>query len=567
MKNISPQSSMQALEIYLKEIKNGNEVRFSAEANCIYKANWIDKLILKIDKKFFDGNQALLWRAEAKMAIINKFADECVLAEPEMGIFENSKIRTSLFSKWTNSEFDKKTINDVKTQFFKSIDSNYKTIKKILENSINPNEYFFKEAIKKGKGFDFAVDLSKKANSLKENLELPEKYIFHLAYNAQLLHQKHNFPIDECVNIIQISDQLVTKHRISESEALSFAIDLKEPLSSVNLSFDDISSIAQSLFHKDDISEKTKISAALAYYQLRNSGNNHQQSMTIAKKRIDNLKHITLKLPKGCKAECIHQGAHIRGKIEMTPDELEICHKKLSSLKPDKALEAEKGLPEKFRSMSPQFGKDVRRMNYQFLENGKAAPEVRSLIPNDAKMSIGTTDQEKESWVESFINYTGGENAAHVLSAFTSQTMFGDIRTATASSNNKDLSVQFTGEQGTDNFIFVVDQTRINEVRKTIVKATQLINPIKMTSANLIKTKDQYFQDAPAEFDLISVIGNHQRATPTAFGAKYECEIEFDTEQLQKKIVDFKIKRVIAEFDLVLDQDSVDSYFRNATIL
>jgi hypothetical protein len=40
---------VQALEIYLKEIKNGDEVRFSAEANCIYKANWIDKFSSSIE--------------------------------------------------------------------------------------------------------------------------------------------------------------------------------------------------------------------------------------------------------------------------------------------------------------------------------------------------------------------------------------------------------------------------------------------------------------------------------------------------------------------------------------
>lgn len=40
---------MQALEIYLKEIKNGDEVRFSAGVNCIYKTNWIDKFSSSIE--------------------------------------------------------------------------------------------------------------------------------------------------------------------------------------------------------------------------------------------------------------------------------------------------------------------------------------------------------------------------------------------------------------------------------------------------------------------------------------------------------------------------------------
>ncbi len=562
MPKFPTQTSSQALEIYIKEIQRGNEVRVSRKTNRIYKANLVDKLILKIDQKFFDGTQASLWRAEAKMSIINKFSDECALVQPKMTRTENSLVRTSLFSEWDNSEFDKKTVDDIKDKFLISVNTNSKThenIKKILENDINPNEYFFKEAIKKGKDFDFAVELSKKANSLKGNLGLPKNYIFHLTYNAQLLQKKHNFSIGECVNIIQCSDRLVTKHRINESEALSFAIDLKEPLNSMNLSFDDISSIARSIFHNGSFSEKTKISAALAYCQLKNLGKDHEQSMSIIKKRIDNLKHIALQLPKGCKAECIHQGAHIRGRFKLTPDEIASCESKLNSLKPDQAINQEKGLTEKFGSMSAQFGKDIRRMNYQFLKNGKTAPEVRSLIPNDTKLNIGSTDQEKESWVRSFIDYAGGENAANVLSAFISQTMFGDIRTVTASSNSKDLSVQFTGQLGTDNFNFLVDQTEVNKVRKTLVKATQFINPMKMTSTNL--NQNDYLPDATAEFKLISAIGNDQRATPTAFGAKYECELEFDAEKLQQQIVDFTIKRIVAEFDLVLDQDNVDRYF------
>jgi hypothetical protein len=348
---------------------------------------------------------------------------------------------------------------------------------------------------------------------------------------------------------------------MSESEALSFAIDLKEPINSVNLNFDGILSVARSLFHTDNISEKTKISAALAYCQLIKSGKNHQQSISIIQKRINNLKNIALQLPKGCKAECIHQGAHIRGKFTLTLDEIKSCHNKLNSLKPDKAIHQEKWLTEKFGLMSAQFGKDIARMNYQFLKNGKTAPEVRSLIPNDRKLNIGITNQEKDSWITSFIEYAGGENAANVLSAFISQTMFGDIRTVTACSNSEDLSIQFTGAQGTDNFIFLVDQTEVNKARKTIVKATQLINPIKMTSANLSENETLGFHDAPAEFDLISTIGNDQRATPTGFGVKYECELEFDTEQLQRQIIDFKINRIVAEFDLVLDQDNVDRYF------
>ena len=138
--------------------------------------------------------------------------------------------------------------------------------------------------------------------------------------------------------------------------------------------------------------------------------------------------------------------------------------------------------------------------------------------------------------------------------------MFSDIRTATASSNSEDLSVQFAG-QGTDNFIFIIDQTEVDKVRKTVVKATYLINPIKMTAANLSENDNFSLRDAPAEFDLISVLGKDQRATPSAFGAKYECELEFDTEQLQRGTVDFKITRIFAEFDLVLDQDKADTYF------
>lgn len=569
MKKIHTQSSIQALTIYLNEIQIGNEVKFSSKNNRIYKANWVDKLILKIDKEIFNGDRASLWRAKAKMAIINKFADECALVKPEMNNVENSLIRTSLFSDWTNSEFDKKTVNDIKNHFSKSANTHLEenvNIKKILENDINPNEYFFKEAIKKGKGFDFAVEVSKNANSLKEKFELPEKYIFHLAYNAQLLHQKHNFPIDECIDIIQISDQLVTGHRMSEPEALSFAIDLRGSLISANLVFSDILSIARSLFDKDDISEKTKISAALAYCQLRKSGKNHQRSMSIVEKRINNLGHIARRLPKGCKAEYVHQGAHIRGKIELSNDELEICHKKLSSLRQNKPLQAERGLPVEFRSMDEQFGKDVRRMNYAFLKNGTTTPEIRSLIPNDTKLNIGTTDKEKASWLESFIDYAGGGNAAAILSTFISHTMFGDIRTGTASSNSEDLSVQFAG-QATDNFIFIIDQTEVDKVRKTVVKATQLINPIKMTAANLSENNNFSLQDAPAEFDLISVFGKDQRATPSAFGAKYECELEFDTERLQRGMVDFKITRIFAEFDLVLDQDKADTYFESLTIL
>ena len=153
MQKFPTQTSSQALEIYIKEIQGGNEVRFSSKTNCIYKANWVDKLILKIDQKFFDGTQASLWRAEAKISIINKFSDECALVEPKMTITENSLVRTSLFSEWDKSEFDKKTVDDIKDKFLISVNTNSKThenIKKILENDINPNYYFFKEAVKKG---------------------------------------------------------------------------------------------------------------------------------------------------------------------------------------------------------------------------------------------------------------------------------------------------------------------------------------------------------------------------------------------------------------------------------
>ena len=566
----STQTSIQALEIYVKEIQRGNEVRYSNKTSRIYKASWTDKLILKIDKKLFDGNLAAHWRTTAQISIIKKFADECTLLEPEMSHTEKSLIGESLFSEWNNSEFDKKNVDDIKDLFLQCVkdsSQNHGNIKKYIENSFNINDCFFKTAIEKDADFEFAFNLSRNANSLKENLGLPEEYIFHLTYYAQRLHQQRKFPIEECVNIIQISDQLVTKNRMNETEALSFAIDLNEALGSENLSFNDISSMARSLFHKDEISEKTKISAALAYYQLKKSGKNHLQSMSIVKSRIHNLEHIAPQLPKGCKAECVHQGAHIRGRIELSPEELVICSKNLSSIRSDPSLEVGKGLPDKFRLMDAQFGKDIRRMNYQFFKNGVATPDVRSLIRNDTKLNIGTTDQEKESWIGSFIDYAGGENAASLLSAFISQTMFGEIRKITASSNSKDFSVQLSGGTDTDNFNFVVDQTEVNKSRKTIVKATQLINPIKMISANLKEDKHQDFQVAPAVFDLISAIGNDQRATPTAFGTKYECEIEFDTEKLQRKIVDFRLKRVIAEFDLVLDQDKVDNHFESISIL
>ena len=157
MPKFPTQTSSQALEIYIKEIQRGNEVRVSRKTNRIYKANLVDKLILKIDQKFFDGTQASLWRAEAKMSIINKFSDECALVEPKMTRTENALVRVSLFSEWANSEFDKKTVDDIKDKFLISVNTNSEThenIKKILENGINPNDYFFKEAIKKGNDFE-----------------------------------------------------------------------------------------------------------------------------------------------------------------------------------------------------------------------------------------------------------------------------------------------------------------------------------------------------------------------------------------------------------------------------
>lgn len=165
MPKFPTQTSIQALEIYIKEIQRGNEVRVSSKTNRIYKANWVDKLILKIDQKFFDGTQASLWRAEAKMSIINKFSDECALVEPKMTITENSLLKTSLLSDWTNSEFDKKTVDDIKNKFLISVNANSKThenIKKFWKTALIQMSIFSKKQLEKAMVLTLLLSCQKK---------------------------------------------------------------------------------------------------------------------------------------------------------------------------------------------------------------------------------------------------------------------------------------------------------------------------------------------------------------------------------------------------------------------
>jgi hypothetical protein len=571
MDRLSTQTSTQALEIYKQVTENSDldlSITFSGNVQVATK---FDRAVNAIADHFRISSIEQR-REQAKQVIRQKFDCEIKILAKHLPTAQRKFMDSALNLMIDGGNIEQAQQSDKMQPRVSAFNSALQHIRAMGSGDSKESNRIAWQATqefvangKRSPDVNFAQKVSELTLDWKKELKLGNREAYRLAFNSVLLCRKHGIQEKMAREILQVSGKLHAREGLEKNEALKLAIDLYIPVQKLAIGIDLIGNLRKNLISAlpalKNYAPITQISAALAYCQLEQSGKNDLQSMFIVEKRIDNLKNIALHLPKGCKAECIHQGAHIRGKFTLSLDEIESCHNKLNSLKPDNAINQEKGLTEKFRLMSAQFGKDIRRMNYQFFRNGKTDPEVRSLIPNDLKLNIGTTDQEKDSWIESFIDYAGGGNAANLLSAFTSQTMFGDIRKVTASSNSKDLSVQFTGEQGTDNFIFVVDQTEVKKDRKTIVKATQFINPIKMTSTNLNENAPLGFQDAPAEFDLISAIGNDQRATPAGFGAKYECELEFDTEKLEKKIVDFTIKRIVAEFDLVLNQDNVDLYF------
>ncbi len=567
MERITSQTSLSAIDIYRKSQEKIGQDLTTTHKGDVRIATVFDRFINKITD-FFKIDSPTHRREQAKQAIREKFITESKFlgqapSTAQTAFFEQSidairdgKDTKTIYSTLGNLKFQT-VIRHIETITDEGNDSTLKLIWKAIQEESKNGE--------KKTDINFAIAVANNASEWKKSLNVSENKAYRLAYNAEKLHSQRGIPAEHGKEILQLSGRLVNGHGMKENDALQYAIDLYEPLKKSGLPFSSVEKVTKYLDSKIPLlinySEKTRISAALCYLQLQDAGYTGINPLEEIQARLKDLPILQHALPKGCTADQIHDGSHIRGHSELNLSDLNELDTKARSLTKYPLFDGsgvQVKLPGAYQLFENQFVKDVvRGFKYHLSNSGNTDA---SFISSEAirRFNPASSNQaNKESWAQDFIAYFGSEKIASTASRFLSQSSFGDVETSTGIKlkNNSDMAVKVSGNNDLSPMSYAINSTEINGKRKFTLNETRFVNAVKLTASQLsTDTPDNDLPMADFELDLIPNAGMNHPGSEHACTVKRECIREIEEDELAAGNTNCTTKRVTETWDIIIDQ-------------
>ena len=577
MERITSQSSLSAIHLYQSVQKDKTLDIKNTRTGDIRVATIFDRFINTI-ADFIKADSPNQRREQARQAIREKFITEAQTlgqapTTAQTALFENAIDNISegqdtaqLMEKIGNDKFQT-TMRHIRTIASVEKNSNLKLIWKAISEDTRRGS--------KAPDTGFAIAVANNAMAWKDRLNISENKAYRLAYNAEKLKQKQGIPTETGMQILQLSGRLVNGYGMESNEALQYAIDLWEPLQKTGMPFSALEKIIDFLDHQipelEKFSEKTRISATLCYLQLQDASyvdpytSENFNPLAEIKARLADLPHLQQALPKGCIAEQIHDGAHIRGRNILTSEHDSNILKKLNSQANSLSSYplfdghgAHVALPEAYQSFEKQFVKDVTRgYKFELSHSGKTDTDFESSEIMRRKNPKNPDQLEKQSWAEKFIAYFGSTKTASTATRLLSQTILGEAEISTAENfrNSSGRAVMASGEDGMSPMNYAIDENEANGKRYFTMHQTRLINATRLVaSQHNPDSSEDILPLADLEIDLIPNAGMNQAGHDRACTLKREFIFEVDTDALEAGSTSILAKEISDTWDIIIDQ-------------
>lgn len=580
MQDISKQTAMQALEIYRTGIDSGKGVAVDEKNGTVRVATIFDRFASKLVTQFSNINPSKVWAESAKAHILQKFFQEDMfLREGKLPVKDSLEFTSaieSILMKQTASgsrpEDARSSVMRVLTDANEPVQLALINILSVHDNTTHKTSRFFWQAISQQKNKDtapdtaFAYAVADNANKWKEENGLSSKQALALANNAQRLHTKQGIPPETGMKMLQNAGRLVNAHGLDPSDALQFAIDLHPLLGEMQRTLGEMASLANLLEERKVIPtglpETTRLSAAICYLQQRDKNMNHDMAIRIIQQRLKRKPFIESQLPHGCTKDCIHQGAHIRSTYKLNPEQLALFKKSTETFNVSSTEHDNKILmrAKKFGNLDPQFGLDAERAPFSASRAGKTDSTFTRLELQKQTSNGKFSDEQLNEWLDSYIDFAGGDEASKVLSRFTSQTILGDLMasTASASSTQEGLVCTPAGPRGGTAFIYKMDRIDAVGNESIIVHNTALFNA-SMLGIDHDFLKQSRYDPATKHYQLplVSNAGKGQ-ASERVHTVRYDFIGRLARADLDTDHTTCTPLEVSVAYDLILDEAELD---------
>jgi hypothetical protein len=572
MDRIAKQSAMQSLEVYIKAMESGRGVAVDIDNGKIREMTIFDRVASALARQILGADPAAEWKSKAKELIVDKFQREArMTGMPASGDETLTNAVKSAFQPGVEISAKKLRSTILKNSGEKPlVEQALCHIFDAYDNSTSSTSRFLWKAIEKvGPDIAFARSVANNAAKWKAEIGLSTDQAFMLAYDAQRIHKKFSVSPEAAMRIRQDAGWLVKRCGLDSNNALRFAVDLHPILRDMQISIHDLAPVTESLLESkfegnvllSKAPAKAKLSAAVCYLQLRNEGKNHRESLQIIGKRLDRIEFIQSKLPKGCKVECIHQGAHIRATYSLDASELQEFRKVAETLS-KYPLENGTQFPEveKLKLFEHQFVRDCLRSNLNAEINSKPDPVFTPLENAKQKRTKAFTRDQLSQWADAFIGYAGSDKAAGTMSYFLSQTTFGDIlKSAMRKSRNPSGEICTPGgETGSKAFFFSMNRSDAKP-GMTTVTGSLLENPVYlMTGEYLPDGAEGSDNFVSFSMPLIPPAGDGKQATQSANAVRYDCVFELAKSDMETGRITCTPLSLSVSYDLVLDEAALD---------
>ena len=577
MDRLSAQTSIQALDIYTKVMKTTDlDLSITSSGN-IRIATKFDRAVNAI-ADHFRLNSIEQRREQAKQVIRQKF-------DFEMNILGNhlSTVQRKFLDGALNLMIDGEEIENMQKSI--KVESKIAAFNSALKhiramgsgNSKESNRIAWQatqEFVANGKRLPdekFAQKVSELTLQWKKELKLSDRAAYRLAFNAASLCRRHGIHENLAREILQVSGKLHTRENIERDNALQLAIDLYIPMKKLGIGIESIGRLRQTLSSTlpelKNLDPITQISAAVCYFQLKETNLSDSDAYDQIRGRLKQIKVMQHIMPKGCEVNQIHQGSHVRGYVDVDKTGLKNLSDKVSTLTNYPTFnrdEVKTKLPDEYQTFEHQFVKDfVRGFNYELRQDGVEDVEFQRIESKRRRMMISQDPAEKMSqddfltWARHYQRHAGSITASEASSRLQSQTFFAEVENITAdeSSNVTGYKTKVSGDERPTEMRFSSDKRIIRNETVIDFKVTQKIKAVVLL-ADPVKSDETYLPPASVQLGLLvndEWLPKMEHSNPTV---TRECQLTVASQILDAGKTDCTNQKISEAWDLMPDWDN-----------
>jgi hypothetical protein len=311
----------------------------------------------------------------------------------------------------------------------------------------------------------------------------------------------------------------------------------------------------------------TQISAAVCYFQLKETNLSDSDAYDQIRGRLKQIKVMQHIMPKGCEVNQIHQGSHVRGYVDVDKTGLKNLSDKVSTLTNYPTFnrdEVKTKLPDEYQTFEHQFVKDfVRGFNYELRQDGVEDVEFQRIESKRRRMMISQDPAEKMSqddfltWARHYQRHAGSITASEASSRLQSQTFFAEVENITAdeSSNVTGYKTKVSGDERPTEMRFSSDKRIIKNETVIDFKVMQKIKAVVLL-ADPIKSDETYLPTAPVQLGLLvndEWLPKMEHSNPTV---TRECQLTVASQILDAGKTDCTNQKISEAWDLMPDWDN-----------